>query len=158
MKKVPHILFIFLLFFYAKTYGQPGAEKLSIKSSQNIQFVYQNIFDLTQPQEINNAIDLELKVKNNTYNIFAQVVTADPNYLQSFNNKLALRLQNHNSYNASTKDEVLLSENPALLFTQPSVEHTEHFDFYYNVVLYPSTTFISAGLYNFSIAFTMTKP
>lgn len=155
MKKM---LTILLLSSSLTSYSQPGSEKISVKTIQNIQFSYQNINELQQPKQINNAIELKVKVKENTFNVFAHVMSVNPDYYQYFNNKLALRLQNHNSYNASTTNEVTLSENPMLLFTQPYVDHTEHFSFYYDLILYPSTTFANAGLYNFSIAFTMTNP
>lgn len=156
MKKLLPILL--LISSSLTSYGQPGSEKISVKSIQNIQFSYQNANELLQPKQINNALELKVKVKQNTFNVFAHIISVNPDYFQYFNNKLALRLQNHNSYNASTTSEVTLSESPMLLFTQPYVTHTEHFSFYYDLILYPSTTFANAGLYNFSIAFTMTNP
>lgn len=156
MKKLLTILFT--LFCFLTSYSQPNSEKISVKTISTIQFTYQDINELLQPKQINNAIELKVKVKENTLNVFAQVMSTNPDYYQFFNNKLALRLQNHNSYNASTTNEVLLSNSPSLLFTQPSVPHTEHFDFYYDLILYPSTTFANAGMYDFSITFTMTNP
>lgn len=154
-----NLLPILLLFSsYLTTYGQPGSEKISVNTIRNIQFSYQNTNELLQPKQINNALELKVKVKQNTLNVFAHVIATDPDYFQYFNNKLALRLQNHNSYNTNATNEVTLSESPMLLFTQPYVTHTEHFSFYYDLILYPSTTFANAGLYNFSIAFTMTNP
>ncbi len=156
MKKLLPIL---LLFSSSLTsYGPPGSEKISVKTIQNIHFTYQNINELLQPKQINNALELKVKVKQNTFNVFAHVVAVNPDYFQYFDSKLALRLQNHNSYNASANNEVKLTESPMLLFTQPHVTNTEHFSFFYDLILYPSTTFSNAGLYNFSIAFTMTNP
>ena len=151
-------LYIILFTFLSVSCFAQNAEKLTVKTLAPIMIKYNNVEELLKPKEINNAIELQVKVKNNNYQIFTQVSSSNASYAESFNNKVSLRLQNHNSYNANVRDEVLLSETPQLLLTQPSVEHTEHFDFYYDLVIQPFTTFVSPGAYNIYITFTMTRP
>lgn len=149
-----------LLFACSQAYGQGfGTEKISVRTTQPIQFVYGNVDELLKAKEIPNAIEVNLKVKSNNYNVFANIRTNTPQQTEILENKLALRLLNHNSANANTVHEVLLSQSPKLLLTQPAQNNnTQHFNFYYSLILYPFTNFVEAGSYDYSIAFTMTKP
>jgi hypothetical protein len=108
---------------------------------------------------LTNALELKLKVKEYNWNVFASLVSENNSFYNTFNNKLALRLQNYDSYNANiSRTDVVLSQAQALLFTQPAVQDSQHFNFYYDVVLYPFTNFVPSGQFNFSIVFTMTRP
>lgn len=136
-----------------------GNNKISVQANRPIQFSYNNIEELQQQKVLTNALELKLKVKEYSWNVFASLIADNNSFYNTFNNKLALRLQNYDSYNANiSRTEVVLSQTQALLFTQPAVQHSQHFNFYYDVVLYPFTNFVPSGQFNFSIVFTMTRP
>jgi len=154
------ILIFLLLTLPLTSYSQgQGNNKISVLANKPLQFNYNNIEELQQQKVLQNALELNLKVKEYTWNISANVVANDNSFYNTFANKLALRLQNYDSYNANVnRADIFLSQSQSLLFTQPAVNNTEHFNFYYDVVLYPFTTFVSSGQFNFSIVFTMTRP
>ncbi len=136
-----------------------GNNKISVQANRPIQFSYNNIEELQQQKVLTNAFELKLKVKEYSWNIFASVVAENNAFYNTFNNKLALRLQNYDSYNANISNiETILSQGQSLLFTQPAVQHSQHFNFIYDIVLYPFTNFVPSGQFNFSIVFTMTRP
>jgi hypothetical protein len=76
----------------------------------------------------------------------------------SMSDKIALRLAFTNSAGVVNKSEIVLSNAPVLLFTQPGnpTAVRQQYSYIYDVVVKPFSTFMKPESYNFSIVFTVT--
>lgn len=156
--------FLLLLIFMSVKFAFSQQDKLFINDkSFNVTtisplfFTYSSADELLEKKIVPGALELRIKAKN-SYNIYVNVQSNSVAEQSYINNNLSLRLATNMSKAATvSKEELLLSTQPQLLFIQPGkVNGMEEVAFLYDVILNPIATFIKPGGYNFSITFTMT--
>lgn len=152
-------LSLFTLCFGHSRGQSVNSDNIKLNISKPLIFIFNSIEEITQGKEINNALEVKLKVKNKGYNVSASVNYIGLSQNNDLANHLALRLSSKTSWNATIVSNIVpLSATPALLFQQPAAgPNTVHYSFVYDVIMKPFTTFTTTGNYNFTITFTMTN-
>jgi hypothetical protein len=96
-----------------------------------------------------------MKIKQESIGVFGQVhfFTNGPS---AFSNKMALRLSNSDSPNASgPQGDIFLSANPTLLLTQPGgSKSTRHYKYLFDLKLDPPSSFEGLQTQSFSLIYT----
>lgn len=151
-----YLLSLFLIIFSNLSEAQVAI--LKVRNLQPLNFTYSNISELSQQKIINNAIQLELKIKKKPCYVTAQL--AMDQGASDYANKIYLRQASTTSASAVVSNiSVPLSSAPAQLFTQPaSGNMMQDYYFSYDVVIPPINGFLTPGFHTFHITFTVTQP
>jgi hypothetical protein len=139
-------------------YSQQGGEPFTVIQHKPLSLSYNTPEELLLPQVVSNAFELRMNSSAANMKTFAHIAFANGMANNSMADKVALRLAFTNSPGAVNKSEVLMSNAPVLLFTQPGNPNVvrQQYSYIYDVVVKPFSTFMKPESYNFSIVFTVT--
>jgi hypothetical protein len=129
--------------------------KFSIDILAPLNFNFQSTPELFQVKTIPNAIQLNLKMKQENIGVFGQAVFHS-SVPSPFENKMSLSLKYSNSPNVvSPAPEIFLLTAPTLILSQSGgTRSTKHYKYLYDLKLYPPSTFEGLQSQNYSIIYT----
>ena len=138
---------------------QPLPGNISVLQHKPISFNLNNAEDLLRTQSIDNAFEIQMFSEPLSMNVYVQAVFYNSAVRNSFSGKLYLKLANSTSPNAVfSRDEIMLSHTPVLLFRQPRSTSPvrQLMSFNYNILLKPLEDFIKPDAHAFSLIITVT--
>jgi hypothetical protein len=153
------ILFAILTLPIVQFAKAQNAQEINVNVLQPLIFNYNTIDELSSPKTLYNALELDLKVKQ-----VSAIVSANITYTSgidpALNNKLILKYSNGNSSTAVINmADIPLNNVPVQLLQQPAFGNgVDHYTFYYNVGLEPITDFIAQTSNYFILTFTLSNP
>jgi len=135
-------------------------DNIKVLQKQSLTYIFNSPEDLERTQTLNSALEVKVKVKDLPCALKAMVNFDDPGNTETFREKISLRFANSNSTNVFVPiSEIALDESPRDILLQPMAgQGTQHYSYYFDVILYPPTTFGAGTNNTFSITFIMTNP